>query len=161
MVMENICGYDTFESIINYNFKDKSLLLQAMTHGSCTNNNFTDDYQKLEFLGDFVLNFLISRHLELETRDSITSPGELSQRRATLISNNDLAWLAVRNSFHHYLRISCPFAKIEIDRFVTMIGKMDKQLDEFNMKIVEEKQNILDAASQNAPKVLAAPKFLK
>ena len=73
-----------------------------------------------------VLNFLISRHIELKTRDSNISPGELEERRSAMISNNVYAWLSARNSFHNYLRIPCGFAKDEIDRFVTINEKMDK-----------------------------------
>ena len=73
--IEKICGYDQFQFYINYNLKDKRFRLEAMTHGSSTGNKFTDDYQKLEFLRNFLLNFLVSRHLEMETRDTNISPG--------------------------------------------------------------------------------------
>ena len=55
--IEKICGFDQFQSCINYNFRDKRFLLEAMTHGTSTGNKFTDDYQKLEFLGDFFVEF--------------------------------------------------------------------------------------------------------
>jgi len=61
--IEKLCGYEQFEYSINYHFSDKSLLLQVMTHGLSSSNKLTDDYQSLEFLSDFVLNFLISRRL--------------------------------------------------------------------------------------------------
>ena len=100
-----------------------------MTHGSYINNKFTEDYQKLAFLGDFLLNFLISRHLEWKNRDSSISLGKLTQRRSKLISNRVLAWLVVKNKFHTHPRVSCPYAKIEIDRFVSLIKKIDVQLN--------------------------------
>ena len=78
-----------------------------------------------------MLNFLVSRHLELETRNNNISPEELSQRRSTLISNNVLAWMAVRNDFRSFLRILCPFANTEILRFVPSIKKIEKHLDEY------------------------------
>ena len=59
-----------------------------------------------------------------------------------MISNNVYAWLSARNSFHNYLRIPCGFAKDEIDRFVTMNEKMDKQLDEFDINSVEKRITI-------------------
>ena len=106
--IENLCGYEQFEYSISYHFSDKSLLLQAMTHGSSSSNKLTEDYQTLEFLGDFVLNFLISRQLEKQSRDIAITPGDMSQRRRIFISNNVLAWIAVRNNLHQYLRIECP-----------------------------------------------------
>merc|ERR1719430_2316931 len=97
--IEKLCGYEQFENSINYHFSDKSLL-QAMTHGSSSSNKLTEDYQSLEFLGDFVLNFLISRQLEKQSRDIAITPIDMSQRRSILISNNVLAWIAVRNNCH-------------------------------------------------------------
>jgi len=45
---------------IGYKFRDNSYLLQAFTHASYQANRLTDDYQRLEFLGDAMLgNFFI------------------------------------------------------------------------------------------------------
>ena len=107
--IEKLCGYEQFENSINYHFSDKSLLLQAMTHGSSSSNKLTEDYQTLEFLGDFVLNFLISPQLETQSRVNSITPGDMSQRRSILISNNVLAWIAVRNNLHQYIRIEFPY----------------------------------------------------
>lgn len=48
-------GFEKFEEKIHYRFKDRSYLLQALTHASYTPNQLTDCYQRLEFLGDAVL----------------------------------------------------------------------------------------------------------
>lgn len=48
-------GYSVFEDTIGYHFRDRSYLLQAMTHASYSPNRLTDCYQRLEFLGDAVL----------------------------------------------------------------------------------------------------------
>merc|ERR1712218_338110 len=111
--LERRCKFNDLESAINYKFIDKTFLLEAMTHGSYKGNELTGDYQKLEFLGDFLLNFLVSRELELEMKENDVSPGNLSKRRSNLISNRVLAWLAVRCNFHFHLRLSCPFANSE------------------------------------------------
>lgn len=52
-------GYLVFEDTIGYHFRDRSYLLQAMTHASYSPNRLTDCYQRLEFLGDAVLGKLI------------------------------------------------------------------------------------------------------
>lgn len=54
-VLALIPDYRKLERLLNYEFRDKSLLLQAVTHPSCLTNTMTDCYQKLEFLGDAVL----------------------------------------------------------------------------------------------------------
>merc|ERR1712126_642296 len=153
--IEKLCDYEQFENSINYHFSDKSLLLQAMTHGSSSRYKLIDDYQILEFLGDFVLNFLISRQLEKQSRDMAITPGDMSQRRSILISNNVLAWIAVRNNFHQYLRIECPFAKSEIDRFVNLVDETQTKIDALRENDKQEKRNIVTETSQEAPKVLA------
>lgn len=48
-------GFDLFEESIRYRFRDRSYLLQALTHASYSPNKLTDCYQRLEFLGDAVL----------------------------------------------------------------------------------------------------------
>jgi len=48
-------GFDAFEREIGYRFRDRSYLLQALTHASYSPNELTDCYQRLEFLGDAVL----------------------------------------------------------------------------------------------------------
>jgi len=153
--IEKLCDYEQFENSINYHFSDKSLLLQAMTHGSSSRYKLTDDYQILEFLGDFVLNFLISRQLEKQSRDMAITPGDMSQRRSILISNNVLAWIAVRNNFHQYLRIECPSAKSEVDRIINQVDETEPKIHVLRENDKEEKRNIVTVVSQEAPKVLA------
>lgn len=48
-------GYDVLEHQLKYRFRDRSYLLQAMTHASYSPNRLTDCYERLEFLGDAVL----------------------------------------------------------------------------------------------------------
>jgi len=126
--IELLCGYEQFEHSINYRFSDKSLLLEAMTHGSSSSNKLTEDYQTLEFLGDFALNFHISRQLEKQSRDIAITPGDMSQRRSILISNIILAWIAIRNNFHQYFRMECPSAKSEVDRFINLVDETEPKI---------------------------------
>jgi hypothetical protein len=48
-------GVSDLERRLDYKFRDRSFLLQAVTHASYTPNRVTDCYQRLEFLGDAVL----------------------------------------------------------------------------------------------------------
>ena len=63
--------------------------------------------------------------------------------------------MAVRNDFHSFLRISFPFAKTEIFRFVPSIKRMEEHLEEPQSDNKREKQAIVAATCQSAPKVLA------
>ena len=126
-----------------------------MTHGSSSSNKLTEDYQELEFLGDFVLNFLSSRQLEKQSRNSLMTPGAMSQKRSILISNNVFAWMSVQNSFHKYIRLECPSAKNEIDRFITLVKNAEEKISTLSKREKKEKQHMFKAASQEAPKILA------
>ena len=85
---------EKIETAIEYEFKDKSLLICALTHRSYRfENNCETDNQRLEFLGDAVLSFLLadrifkkcSAHLEgmlTVTRSSIASGAALAAKAA-------------------------------------------------------------------------------
>lgn len=109
-------GYSEFEAHIGYKFNDRSYLLQAMTHASYSPNRLTDCYQRLEFLGDAVLDYLITRHLYEDPRQH--SPGALTDLRSALVNNTIFASLAVRHGFHKYFRQLSPGLNDVIDRFV-------------------------------------------
>merc|ERR1719189_417133 len=95
-------GYEKFEDLIGYKFNDRSYLLQAFTHASYYPNRLTDCYQRLEFLGDAVLDYLITRHLYEDPR--LHSPGALTDLRSALVNNTIFACLAVRHQFHKFFK---------------------------------------------------------
>ncbi|XP_011502153.1 PREDICTED: endoribonuclease Dcr-1 isoform X2 [Ceratosolen solmsi marchali] len=109
-------GYNCLEQSIGYTFKNRSYLLQAFTHASYQPNHLTDCYQRLEFLGDAVLDYLITRHLYEDSRQH--SPGALTDLRSALVNNIIFASLAVRCGFHKYFRHLSPGLNTVIDRFV-------------------------------------------
>ncbi|TRY74454.1 hypothetical protein TCAL_10094 [Tigriopus californicus] len=100
------------EQKIGYQFREKSWLLQALTHCSYNSNNFTDSYERLEFLGDAVLDYLVTCHLVSKYPDK--DPGEITILRSSLVCNNTLAKVTVQNQIHKFLLHSSPqiFKKI-------------------------------------------------
>lgn len=111
-------GYEKFEDAIGYRFRDKSYLLQALTHASYSPNALTDCYQRLEFLGDAVLDYLITRHLYEDSR--MHSPGALTDLRSALVNNTIFASLAVRNGFHKYFKHLSPGLHEVVERFIRL-----------------------------------------
>lgn len=93
---------DEFERKIGYIFKDKAYLVQAFSHNSCYENHITNCHQRLEFLGDALLDYLITRYLFQDPR--CHSPGTLTDLRSALVNNTFFASLAVKYSFHKYLK---------------------------------------------------------
>jgi ribonuclease-3 len=79
---------DWAESKLHYRFEDPELLEQALTHRSAGKQN----NERLEFLGDAFLNFVIAKRL-FEMR-SEHSEGDLSRARASLVRQSTLAEMA-------------------------------------------------------------------
>lgn len=82
------------EKEINYTFKDKDLLRQIFVHRSYLNENrkFTLDHnERLEFLGDAVLELIVTEHLYLTYEKP---EGELTNLRAALVRGAMLATIA-------------------------------------------------------------------
>lgn len=73
---------------IGYCYKDSNLLERALSHRSVGKNN----NERLEFLGDSVLSFIISQ--ALFERFPNAAEGQLSQMRATLVKGKTLAAIA-------------------------------------------------------------------
>lgn len=111
-----ISGFENFEKKISYSFKNKAYLLQAFTHASYHYNTVTDCYQRLEFLGDAILDYLITKHLYEDPRQH--SPGVLTDLRSALVNNTIFASLAVKYDYHKYFKAVSPELFHVIDDFV-------------------------------------------
>lgn len=107
---------DEFERKIQYTFRDKAFLVQAFTHNSFYENHVTDCHQRLEFLGDALLDYLITRYLFEDPR--CHSPGTLTDLRSALVNNTFFASLAVKYQFHKYLQYISDELFQVIDGFV-------------------------------------------
>ena len=83
--------FSILEKKINYSFKDKTLLKIALTHKTYAfeADEPIDYNERLEFLGDSILNFTVSK--ELYKKNKYFSEGELTRRRAQLVNNSLLA----------------------------------------------------------------------
>lgn len=83
------------EEKIGYHFQNSSLLVSALTHPSYMNErkiNKWDHYQRLEYLGDAVLELTMSEYLYFEY--PTLSEGELSKMRASMVCEPALAFCA-------------------------------------------------------------------
>ena len=86
---------DGLEKKIGYRFKDKSLLKQALTHSSYANEqriNKLKDYERLEFLGDAVLELISSDFLFHENPQM--PEGKLTKLRSSMVCEPALAYCA-------------------------------------------------------------------
>lgn len=92
------------EKQIGYQFRDYSLLRRAMMHSSYTNEKHLPKFQcneRLEFLGDAVLELVSSEFLFLENPK--ISEGELTKTRAGMVCEPSLAFCARDINLGNYL----------------------------------------------------------
>ncbi|KAH6801616.1 dicer-like 2, partial [Perilla frutescens var. frutescens] len=89
-------GY--LESLLKYSFQDGSLLVEALTHGSYRRPEIPGCYQRLEFLGDAVLDYLITVHLYHKYPG--VSPELLTDLRSASVNNDCYALSAVKAGLH-------------------------------------------------------------
>ena len=94
MTAEKLCA------LTGYQFKQASLLEQALTHRSYSRqlNN-----ERLEFLGDSILNLIISNHIY--ERFSAADEGDLSRIRASLVKEETLAQVARQIDLGDYIHL--------------------------------------------------------
>lgn len=86
---------DSLEEKIAYRFQDEGLLRRALTHSSYANElkiNKYGDYERLEFLGDAVLEFVSSDFLYRQRKE--TAEGDLTKLRASMVCEPALAYCA-------------------------------------------------------------------
>lgn len=76
------------EHILGYKFKSKRLLQKSLTHSSYSNEHNVESNERLEFLGDAVIEFIIT---EILYKEFLGSEGELSKIRALIVSEKPLA----------------------------------------------------------------------
>ncbi|NDF12014.1 MAG: ribonuclease III [Proteobacteria bacterium] len=82
---------NTLQARIGYQFKDTELLKEALTHPSFVPGS-SRHYERLELLGDSVVNLLVSEYLLANYRDE--KEGDIAKRRAALVCRDSLASIA-------------------------------------------------------------------
>ena len=78
--LSNLIDQNRLTRVIGYTFNDFSLLTEALTHPSCEHDTTTQSYQRMEYLGDAVLDMVIVQVLA-------SHPDHLSQGQLTLIKH--------------------------------------------------------------------------
>ncbi|KAH6559809.1 hypothetical protein BASA60_000457 [Batrachochytrium salamandrivorans] len=88
------------EAMIGYTFTDKRLLWEMLTHSSAA--GMGNCYQRLEFLGDAVLSYLVMQHLYAISPP--LNPGGLSMLRSELVCNQFLACVTINLGLTDYIQ---------------------------------------------------------
>jgi ribonuclease-3 len=148
--------------IIHYTFNDPSFMIMALTHRSFS----AQHNERLEFLGDSVLSFLIAN--ELYKRFPRIDEGDLSRLRAQLVKESSLSTIATSMGLGDFIRLGEGELKsagwrrpsILADTFESMIGAiyLDGGIEpthQFVLRFFETQLNEIDPKLiQKDPKTL-------
>src|SRR5258706_6553549 len=94
------------EGRLGHHFKDRALLMQAITHRSYLNEHADFPYthnERLEFFGDAVLELIVTEHLY---KNYANPEGELTNWRAALVNAKTMAGIANQLQFEEFLLLS-------------------------------------------------------
>ncbi|KAH9653047.1 Endoribonuclease Dicer [Citrus sinensis] len=112
------------ESKIGYEFTVKFLLQEAITHASVQEFYC---YQRLEFLGDSVLDLLITWHLYQSHTD--IDPGELTDLRSASVNNENFAQATVKKNLYKHLQHCSTLLLSQITEYVKSFPKPGETTD--------------------------------
>ncbi len=146
--------------LLEYSFEDQQLLREALTHRSASSKN----NERLEFLGDSILNFVIAAELFQQYPDS--PEGDLSRLRASLVKKEGLVLIAHDLNLGEYLTLGSGEMKsgghrrdsIQADAVEAIFGAvfLDAGFDTCRQLILRLYQQQLDNAPD--PATLKDPK---
>lgn len=129
---------------LKINTKNQKLYEQALTHTSYANENRVESYERLEYLGDAVLELIMSEYLYKNTNEV---EGVMTKLRSHYVCENALYEYSLRLGYNNYLKLGHgeeesggKFRKtIVADIFESMLGAMylDQGLD-FVKKFMQE-----------------------
>ena len=92
---------DEIEKSIGYVFKNKELLKKALTHTSYAYENRVESNEKLEFLGDSILEFISSKYIYQKYPE--LKEGEMTKVRAAVVCEKSLYKIAKMHNFSDFL----------------------------------------------------------
>lgn len=92
-----------FQPVIGYNFRNISYLEQAMTHSSYSGGKNNGSNERLEFLGDSVLQLTVSQYLFTEMNEE--PEGGMTKLRASIVCENSLYNFAKKINLGKYIML--------------------------------------------------------
>uniref|UniRef100_A0A0D3FKT3 Uncharacterized protein n=1 Tax=Oryza barthii TaxID=65489 RepID=A0A0D3FKT3_9ORYZ len=101
MKAEEFINVRSLEGMLGYKFNDSLLLLEALTHGSYQTSGPTSCYQRLEFLGDAILDHLFTEYYYSKYPDC--TPELLTDLRSASVNNNCYAHAAVKLGLNKHI----------------------------------------------------------
>ncbi len=151
---------ENFENEIGYKFKNIDLLKTAFTHTSYAHENRQESNEKLEFLGDAILEFTVSNYLYKNYKH--LKEGEMTKVRASVVCEESLHRVALKYKFSELLylgrseKISGGSKKAAIlaDSVEAVIAALyiDAGIEEVQKFIINNLKEAIEQASKNVGK---------
>jgi len=149
--------FKKLEEKIHYTFKNKELLKNALTHKSYAYENHIESNEKLEFLGDSILEFLSSKYLY--NNFPKLSEGEMTKVRASIVCEESLYEVAKKHNFSDFLLVgksekmnngnTRPAIMADSVEAVIAAIYFDSSLEEAEKFIIENLKQAAEIASEN------------
>ena len=96
--------FKAIENKLNYTFRNKALLTQAFTHSSYANAERAEDNERMEFVGDAILGYIVTEYLFAHYSDK--SAGELTAMKSRIVSSDGLRPIVDKLGLIEYLRVA-------------------------------------------------------
>ena len=145
------------EKEIGYKFKNIELLKKALTHTSYAYENSVESNEKLEYLGDSILEFISSKYLYNNYKK--LNEGEMTKVRAAVVCEESLYKIATKHNFSDFLYLgksekmnNGKYSKaILADSVEAVIAAMylDSDLDNVEEFIISNLKDAIEIASKN------------
>lgn len=144
------------EKNIGYSFKNKLLLREALTHTSYAYENKVNSNERLEYLGDSILEFVISEYLFLEYKH--LSEGEMTKVRANVVCEDSLFEIATKHNFSDFLFLGKSEKHSQNSKKALMADSveaviaaifLDSNLENSKKFIIENLKDTVEVASKN------------
>ena len=119
--------YSKLEKCLDYQFKNKDLIIEALTHKS-----FKKPYnnERLEFLGDAVLNLIVGEYLF--TKFPKSNEGELSKIRASLVNETGFTRLANEIKLGDFIYLESGLETLK----PIILDLLEKSYDKINLDVL-------------------------
>ena len=149
--------YSDLQKNIGYEFKDIQLLKTALTHISYANDNNCESYERLEFLGDAVIELVVSDYIY---NNCDIDSGKLSKLRENMVSTENLNIISIDLNLEKFCLKGKSLPKLSkkntADLFESVVGAIyldsgmqnaKKVIDKFIIKDLKNVENYLNMLS--------------
>ena len=148
---------EAFEQNINYKFNNKELLKTALTHTSYAHEKKVESNEKLEFLGDSILEFITSKYLYNNYKK--LKEGEMTKVRASVVCESSLFNIAQKLGVIDYIYLGRSEKTSSLNNKVALLADsiealiaaiyLDSNLENAEKFIIDNLEDGVKEASKN------------